>query len=120
MRIHKCVLTDGRDKVLDYYIKQFAITVETTNLENVRRMQLQRCIDYYIRIVGQSYNLKKDIYEKKTLKQLLDKESDFEKRIYEKMKKWEERHPIMGIVVFTILMGILISLLAGIILEAIY
>ena len=36
-----------------------------------------------------------------------------------KMKKWEIRHPIMGIVICTILGGILISLIAGIILEGI-
>jgi len=42
-----------------------------------------------------------------------------EQRIYEKMKKWEIRHPIMGIVICTILGGILISLIAGIILEGI-
>lgn len=46
-------------------------------------------------------------------------ESALEQRIYEKMKKWEIRHPIMGIVICTILGGILISLIAGIILEGI-
>ncbi len=48
-----------------------------------------------------------------------DQESALEQRIYEKMKKWEIRHPIMGIVICTILGGILISLIAGIILEGI-
>ena len=36
------------------------------------------------------------------------------------LKKWEERHPIMGFLICTILSGILISLIAGIILEAVY
>ena len=35
------------------------------------------------------------------------------------MKKWEKRHPIMGIVICTMLGGILISLAAGIILDGI-
>lgn len=48
-----------------------------------------------------------------------DKESALEQRIYGKMKKWEKRHPIMGIVICTILGGILISLVAGIILDGI-
>ena len=36
-----------------------------------------------------------------------------------KMKKWEARHPITGIVLCTISGGIFISLVAGIVLEAI-
>lgn len=35
------------------------------------------------------------------------------------MKKWEVRHPIIGIILCTILGGILISLVAGIVLEVI-
>lgn len=54
------------------------------------------------------------------LKIFLEKEIDWEKRIYVKLKKWEERHPILGIIICTILLGILISLIAGIILEAVY
>ena len=48
-----------------------------------------------------------------------NKESYWERKIYGKMKKWEARHPIIGIVLCTILGGILISLVAGIVLEAI-
>lgn len=48
-----------------------------------------------------------------------NKESNWEQKLYGKMKTWERRHPIMGIVLCTILGGILISLIAGIILEAI-
>lgn len=48
-----------------------------------------------------------------------NKESNWEQKLYGKMKKWEGRHPILGIVLCTILGGILISLIAGIILEAI-
>lgn len=48
-----------------------------------------------------------------------NKESCWEQKIYGTMKKWEARHPIIGIVLCTILGGILISLVAGIVLEAI-
>lgn len=47
-----------------------------------------------------------------------NKESNIEKRIYMKMKQWEDRHPIIGIVLCTILGGILLSLLCEIVLEA--
>lgn len=47
------------------------------------------------------------------------KESKWEQRIYHKMKEWERKHPIIGIVLCTVLGGILISLVAGVILEAI-
>jgi hypothetical protein len=48
-----------------------------------------------------------------------DKESNLEKKIFRKMKKWESRHPITGIILCTILVEIFISLVAEIILEAI-
>ena len=48
-----------------------------------------------------------------------NKENYWEQKIYGTMKKWETRHPIIGIVLCTILGGILISLVAGIVLEAI-
>ena len=50
----------------------------------------------------------------------LEKESNLERRIFQKFEEWEKRHPLLGIFICTVLMGILISLLAGIILEAIY
>lgn len=45
-------------------------------------------------------------------------ESGWENKLYLKFKKWESRHPLMGIFICTILGGIFISLVAGIILEA--
>lgn len=59
------------------------------------------------------------IGEKHFIKLFWDKESKWEQAIYHKLKEWERRHPIIGIVLCTILGGILISLVAGIILEAI-
>lgn len=57
--------------------------------------------------------------EKYFIKLFFDKESKWEQKIYHKLKEWERRHPIMGIVLCTVLGGILISLVAGVILEAI-
>lgn len=53
------------------------------------------------------------------LKKLLYKEIDLEKRIYGKIKKWEKRHPIIGFIICTILLGILLNLITEIILGAI-
>lgn len=47
------------------------------------------------------------------------KESKWEQRIYHKLKEWERKHPIIGIVLCTVLGGILISMIAGVILKAI-
>ena len=49
-----------------------------------------------------------------------DRESRLEIKIFSKLKEWESRHPILGILMGTILGGILISLITGIILEAMY
>jgi hypothetical protein len=48
-----------------------------------------------------------------------DIESNLEIKIYRKMKKWERRHPITGIILCAVLAEIFISLMAEIILEAI-
>ena len=57
--------------------------------------------------------------KEKRLAAFWNKESYWENKIYSIMKRWEARHPIIGIVLCTILGGILISLVAGIALEAI-
>lgn len=57
--------------------------------------------------------------KEKCLAAFWNKESYWENKIYSIMKRWEARHPIIGIVLCTILGGILISLVAGIALEAI-
>ena len=83
--------------------------------------QLERISKYYYAMKEQVCS-KSEINNRNNalLKIFLEKEIDWEKRIYAKMKKWEERHPILGIIICTILLGILISLIAGIILEAVY
>lgn len=45
------------------------------------------------------------------------RESRWEQRLFSRLKRWEKRHPIGGIILGTILGGILISLIAGCILE---
>lgn len=93
------------------------------NLESARKRQMFRILVYYQRLC--LYSGGTIVGEKKLDSNSLqtplfwDQESALEQRIYEKMKKWEIRHPIMGIVICTILGGILISLIAGIILEGI-
>ena len=93
------------------------------NLESARKRQMFRIILYYQRLclyLGGTIVGEKKLDLNSLEKPLFwDKESALEQRIYEKMKKWEIRHPIMGIVICTILGGILISLIAGIILEGI-
>ena len=85
-------------------------------------------LKHFYRILVYYYAMKKLTYGKSKiddsndtlLKRLWDREINWEQRIYRKLKMWEKRHPIMGIVICTILLGILISLIAGIILESIY
>ena len=87
------------------------IDILDENLESARKRQMFRILVYYQRLCLYSNSLQTPLF--------WDQESALEQRIYEKMKKWEIRHPIMGIVICTILGGILISLIAGIILEGI-
>ena len=99
------------------------IDIMVENLEGARERQMFRMFVYFQRLC--LYSGSTIVYEKKPDSNSLqtplfwDQESALEQRIYEKMKKWEIRHPIMGIVICTILGGILISLIAGIILEGI-
>ncbi len=81
-----------------------------------------------MKYMGAIIEYNKDLYASRDRKTALnekncplkfwDRESALEQKIYKRLKMWEERHPIVGIVIFTILGGILISLAAGIILEA--
>ena len=57
--------------------------------------------------------------KKHFIKLFWDKESKLEQKIYHKLEEWDRRHPIIGIVLCTALGGILISLVAGVILESI-
>ncbi len=77
--------------------------------ENYRERYSKRLLAYYT-----------GLQEKATCPATFwDRESDWETTIYNWLKGWEKRHPISGIILCTILSGILISLLAEIILKAI-
>ena len=99
------------------------IDILDENLESARKRQMFRILVYYQRLCLYSGGTiaGENKLDSNSLQTPLfwDQESALEQRIYEKMKKWEIRHPIMGIVICTILGGILISLIAGIILEGI-
>ena len=88
------------------------IYVETCK-SNFKEQTLKRVIMYIMHILLLQNVKRRPIT-------IWDRESNFERMIYWKLKKWEYRHPIIGIVICTILGGILVSLLAGIILEAVW
>jgi len=101
------------------------IYISVKSLKCAREEQYIRLFVYSIKLLPLLHN-RTIIEEKKSgsnisLQSILfwDRESILEQKLYGRMKKWEIRHPIMGIVTCTILGGILISLVAGIILEAI-
>ncbi len=101
------------------------ICISVKSFKCAREEQFNRLFAYYMALLCLPRN-RTIIDEKKTdlnisLQSIMfwDRESALEQRLYGKMKKWETRHPIIGIVTCTILGGILISLIAGIILEAV-
>ena len=106
---------------MDYTYDGMDIFIE--DMESVRESQMVRMLAYFQRLRlhtnGTMTCEKKPGLNCLQTSLFWDKESALEQRIYGKMKKWEKRHPIMGIVICTILGGILISLVAGIILEGI-
>lgn len=104
---------------MEYMYDDICISVET--LRYAREEQYRRLLMYYILLRNRTTMVeKKSVFNiSLQLTTFWDRESSLEQKLYRKMKKWETRHPIIGIVMCTILGGILISLVAGIILEAI-
>lgn len=106
---------------MDYTYGGQNICIEKT--EYVRQQSICRMLLYYTKLLNRRFGKEitseykaesdKDVERAK----FWDKESGLEQKAYMHMKKWETRHPIMGIAICTILGGILISLIAGIILE---
>lgn len=100
------------------YIYNDMIIEEKTSQENLNSRLL-----IYAKMLQTSMCDKDECDERNGNKYFIDilgdKESKWEQSIYNKLKGWERRHSIMGIVFCTILGGILISLIAGVILEAI-
>lgn len=101
---------------MDYIREDECILKGSTG--NGREQQIDRLMAYAMlfntRLQNEINKLNKDVQQVK----FWSKESDLEQKIYKNLKKWEARHPIIGIILCTILGGILISLIAGIILEA--
>ena len=71
------------------------------------------------KFIGDNVECEARIGKKYFIKLFLNKESKREQKIYNKLKEWERKYPIMGIIFCTVLGGILVSLVAGIILEVI-
>lgn len=97
-------------------------------IDFISKKKQQKNIEQYYHILTYYYAMKKQMYNQykidnnldTLLKRFWNKEINFEQRLYGRLKNWEKRHPIMGIIICTVLLGILISLIAGIILEAVY
>jgi hypothetical protein len=104
------------------YIYEKAIIVVNSDLDSEKK-QLYR-LEQYNRRLSEMRDKKavcKDtmFFDKYTqLAKFWEKEIQLEQKIYMKMKAWDRRHPIIDIIFCTILIGILTSLVAGIILEA--
>jgi hypothetical protein len=101
---------------MDFTYEGMLISVE--NVPYVRKQQIDRLWTYYNKLAVMHVK-KVSLDENVQQVGFWDKESNLEKKIFRKMKKWEMRHPITGIILCTILGGIFISLVAGIILEVI-
>lgn len=87
------------------------IVLETLNGKNHDKEQ------HFKRLLTYSVLLEKKVFRPVTF---WDWESYFEKKMYDRLKTWEKRHPILGIILCTILGGVLISLLAEMILKAMF
>lgn len=107
---------------MDYIFNDMQIQIKTArnNREEMKHRLLAYMIPLQTRMFRQSIKENIPVSDKEgCLAVFWNKESNWEQKIYGKMKKWKVRHPITGIVLCTILGSILISLLAGIALEAI-
>lgn len=84
--------------------------------------QKYRLLTYYreLRMLMLENKERGERYEKKYFMYILwEKESEWEQKIYGKMKEWERRHPLIGMMLCAVLGGILVSLIADIILQGI-
>ena len=97
---------------MDYIIK-----LKENNSNGIESKRLERCLKYQLELMKIGYSMQN--HEKK-MQKFWDKESNLERKIFRKFEEWEKRHPLISVFICTVLMGILISLLAGIILEAVY
>lgn len=102
---------------MDYIYNEIFIEEKTAQDNQKRRLLM-----YYRKCKELMFEKKKhdERFGKKQFMNIFwNKESKWEQKIYGKLNEWERRHPIMGIVFCTVLGGILVSLIAGILLEAV-
>ena len=107
---------------MDYIFNNTQIYIETArnNREEMKYRLLVYMISLRMRRFRQSIKENNTVSDKAgCMATFWDKESNCEQKIYGIMTRWEARHPIIGIVLCTILGGIFISLVAGIVLEVI-
>ena len=102
---------------MDYIYNDIMIEVKTVQ-EN-RNIRLLRYAKMLPTLICDKKECDEESGKKHFIDIFWDKESKWEQKIYSKMQEWEGRHPIMGIAFCTVLGGILISLVASVILEAI-
>lgn len=92
--------------------------------ENTLRKQSERLAAYSFLLGNKdlwvSAHKKRNFFNKiiHSIRHWGNRESRWEKKTYSILERWKNRHPLIAIFICTILGGIFISLVAGIILEA--
>ena len=108
------------DYVYNYNDMQFFAETKNDIEERMQRRLTYYIMYLYAYMVGKISKEKTEGCVKKSkMSSFWDKESCLEQKIYRMMTKWKVRHPIMGIVLCTILGSVLLSLVTEIIIDAI-
>ena len=111
---------ENMDYVYNYNDMQFFIETKNNIEEKMHRRLTYYRMYLYAYMVGKISKEKTEGCVKKSkMSSFWDKESCLEQKIYGMMTKWKVRHPIMGIILCTILGSVLLSLLTEIIIDAI-
>ena len=108
------------DYVYNYNDMQFFAETKNDIEERMQRRLTYYRMYLYAYMVGKISKEKTEGCVKKSkMSSFWDKESCLEQKIYRMVTKWKVRHPIMGIVLCTILGSVLLSLVTEIIIDAI-
>lgn len=83
-------------------------------LENIARQKQMERLQTYFYAVDKMKKRRKNILDK-----VIEKESEVEIKIYRFLKMWEKKHPLLAIVLCTLLGAILLNLLTGVMVEAV-
>lgn len=104
---------------MEGFSREIIMDIENVFIECKERSSRKERLAKYTELINEKINENSNSTINKTLlKKIIDKESGFERRIYLRLKKWKENHPLIAILVCTILGVIVLNLLAGIVLEA--